>query len=44
MPDGVVGDQVAVIGADLLAALAERPDPVVLEQALDLTRQVRRSA
>ena len=42
MPDSVVGDQVAVVGADLLAALAENPDPGVLQRALDLTRRVRR--
>lgn len=40
--DTVVGDQVAVIGADLLAALADRPDAAAARQALELTRQVRR--
>lgn len=42
LADAVVGDQVAVIGADLLAALAERPDPAAAELAVEFTRQVRR--
>ncbi len=40
--DPALGDQVAVLGRDLVAALAGRPDPVLLQQAHACVRSLRR--
>ncbi len=39
--DRALGDQVAVLGRDLVDALARRPDPELLEQAHALVRSLR---